>query len=86
VKKAPASKPGFLYCSSVVNVRVGSKADATLLNFDVRFTPNSGHSTVQSSCPFPQSGHREFYSVPRGRMAALSLSTTFRLTFATPRL
>ena len=24
-------------------VRIGSKADVTLLNFDVRFTPKSGH-------------------------------------------
>jgi hypothetical protein len=27
-----------------LNVRFGSKADMTLLNFDVRFTPESGHS------------------------------------------
>ena len=26
------------------DVRFGSKADVTLLNFDVRFTPESGHS------------------------------------------
>jgi hypothetical protein len=26
------------------NVRFGSKPDVTLLNFDVRFTPESGHS------------------------------------------
>jgi len=26
-----------------LNVRFGSKADVTLLNFDVRFTPESGH-------------------------------------------
>ena len=26
------------------NVADGSKADVTLLNFDVRFTPESGHS------------------------------------------
>jgi hypothetical protein len=25
------------------HVRFGSKADVTLLNFDVRFTPESGH-------------------------------------------
>ena len=25
------------------DVRFGSKADVTLLNFDVRFTPESGH-------------------------------------------
>ena len=29
---------------SVADVRFGSKADVTLLNFDVRFTPESGHS------------------------------------------
>jgi len=34
-----------------VDVRFGSKADVTLLNFDVRFTPESGHSSRQSECP-----------------------------------
>ena len=34
------------------HVRFGSKADVTLLNFDVRFTPESGHSLRQSECPF----------------------------------
>jgi hypothetical protein len=33
------------------HVRFGSKADMTLLNFDVRFTPNSGHPSAQSKCP-----------------------------------
>jgi hypothetical protein len=28
----------------------GSKADVTLLNFDVRFTPESGHSPTRSGC------------------------------------
>jgi hypothetical protein len=32
------------------NVRFGSKADVTLLNFDVRFTPKSGHSPTRSGC------------------------------------
>ena len=32
------------------SVRFGSKADATLLNFDVRFTPGSGHSPTRSGC------------------------------------
>jgi hypothetical protein len=27
----------------MTDVRFGSKADVTLLNFDVRFTPESGH-------------------------------------------
>jgi hypothetical protein len=30
--------------------RLGSKADVTLLNFDVRFTPESGHSPTRSGC------------------------------------
>ena len=30
-------------------VHFGSKADVTLLNFDVRFTPESGHSCVAVS-------------------------------------
>jgi hypothetical protein len=33
------------------HVRFGSKADMTLLNFDVRFTPESGHPSTQSKCP-----------------------------------
>ena len=28
----------------------GQKADVTLLNFDVRFTPESGHSPTRSRC------------------------------------
>src|SRR4029077_14594536 len=32
------------------DVRSGSKADVTLLNFDVRFTPESGHSPTRSRC------------------------------------
>jgi hypothetical protein len=33
------------------NVRFGSKADVTLSNFDVRFTPESGHHCVRLKCP-----------------------------------
>ena len=33
------------------DVRFGSKADVTLLNFDVCFTPKSRHSTALSRCP-----------------------------------
>jgi hypothetical protein len=29
------------------NVRFGSKADVTLLNLDVRFTPESGHGSAR---------------------------------------
>jgi hypothetical protein len=32
------------------DVRSGSKADVTLLNFDVRFAPESGHSPTRSGC------------------------------------
>jgi hypothetical protein len=32
------------------HVRLGSKADVTLLNFDVRFTPESGHPMRHSEC------------------------------------
>jgi hypothetical protein len=32
------------------HVRFGSKADVTLLNFDVRFTPESRHSPTRSGC------------------------------------
>jgi hypothetical protein len=33
------------------NDRYGSKPDVMLLNFDVPFTPESRHSSAQSSCP-----------------------------------
>jgi hypothetical protein len=33
------------------NVRFGSKADVTLLNFDVRFTPESRHRSARWQCP-----------------------------------
>jgi hypothetical protein len=33
------------------DVRFGSKADVTLLNFDVCFTPESGHSVAHEACP-----------------------------------
>ena len=33
------------------DVRFGSKADVTLLNFDVRFTPKSGHCRARLGCP-----------------------------------
>jgi hypothetical protein len=33
-----------------IHVCFGSKADVTLLNFDVRFTPESGHSPTRSGC------------------------------------
>jgi hypothetical protein len=36
--------------SNRADVRFGSKADVTLLNFDVRFTPESGHSLTRSGC------------------------------------
>jgi len=32
------------------DVRYGSKADVTPLNFDVRFIPESGHPSAQSKC------------------------------------
>ena len=35
----------------LAHVADGSKADVTLLNFDVRFTPESGHPSAQSKCP-----------------------------------
>jgi hypothetical protein len=43
----------FALCpwSQAANVRNGSKADVTLLNFDVRFAPNSGHWLSVSGCP-----------------------------------
>src|SRR6202030_3323773 len=40
----------FIGLSIGKNVRFGSKADVTLLNFDARFTPESGHSPTRSGC------------------------------------
>ncbi|MGA8699330.1 MAG: hypothetical protein WB689_36995, partial [Xanthobacteraceae bacterium] len=37
---------------SAANVADGSKADVTLLIFDVRFTPKSGHSSALSDVCF----------------------------------
>jgi hypothetical protein len=37
--------------SKTVNVRFGSKADVTLSNFDVRFTPESGHPRARGNGP-----------------------------------
>ena len=49
-------------CLPFCNVGFGSEADVTLLNFDVRFTPESGHSPTRSGCLlWVRSGHR-----PRG--------------------
>jgi hypothetical protein len=44
--------------TDAVDFRVGSKADVTFLNFDVRFTPESGHSIVVAGCPlWANNGH-----------------------------
>ena len=41
-----------------LHVRNGSEADVTLSNFDVRFTPESGHSPRRSGCLlWANSGH-----------------------------
>jgi hypothetical protein len=37
--------------SSDLNVRFGSKADISLCNRHVRFTPESGHSRLRLECP-----------------------------------
>jgi hypothetical protein len=41
---------GNLYNDPRRHVRFGSKADVTLLDFDVRFTPESGHCPAQLEC------------------------------------
>jgi hypothetical protein len=54
------------------HVRFGSKADVTLLNFDVRFAPESGHLPRRSGCRlWARSGRRRnqisgIDSSPRG--------------------
>ena len=40
-----------LTCNTRPVHTVGSKADVTPLNFDVRFTPESGHSVAHEACP-----------------------------------
>ena len=45
---ATPESSGERCCSDRLNPQ--SKADVTLLNFDVRFTPNSGHSPTRSGC------------------------------------
>src|SRR5205807_10338549 len=56
-------------------ISVVSKADVTLLNFDVRFTFESGHSAARSGCPLRAvSGHQATRSPRlrgRVRMAAV---------------
>jgi hypothetical protein len=44
------SPPYGLQQIRALDFRSGSKADVTLLNFNVRFTPESGHSPTQSGC------------------------------------
>ncbi len=42
------------------DIRFGSEADVTLLNYDVRFTPESGHSPTRSGCLlWAKSGHSQ---------------------------
>jgi len=41
----------FLLLSRVPRVRFGSLADITARSRHVRFTPDSGHSSVQVGCP-----------------------------------
>src|SRR6266550_1473491 len=41
---------GMIVARNHPNVRCGSQPDMTLLNFDVRFTPESGHSPTRSGC------------------------------------
>ena len=41
---------GCHWSEQLLNVSYGSKPDVTLLNFDVRFTPESGHSPTRSGC------------------------------------
>jgi hypothetical protein len=36
---------------AAIDVRLGSLADMTPLNSDVRFTPESGHSRLRLECP-----------------------------------
>jgi len=41
---------GFLVNGRVADVRFGSKADMTLSYYDVCFTPESGHRSVNLAC------------------------------------
>jgi hypothetical protein len=63
----------------------GSKADVTLLNFDVCFTPESGHCRARLGCPLcARTGHQEATAnalgggTPRRVRLLHSLSTASR--------
>jgi hypothetical protein len=48
-----------LHQALAADVRFGSKADVTLLNFDVRSTLESRHSSALSRCPFRANSGQE---------------------------
>ena len=55
---APRFSPVLHFDAAEWAPSTASKADMTLLNFDVHFTPNSGHPSAQSKCPlWARSGH-----------------------------
>src|SRR5262245_6290790 len=57
-----------LWC--VPDVRYGSLADITVSSRHVRFSPNSGHSSVHVGCPkVPEAGAR-VQVLPNGRRAS----------------
>ena len=58
-------------------IRFGSKADVTLLNFDVCFTPESGHPSTQSKCPLcAKSGHSALHKERRYSIASSAIEST----------
>ena len=49
-RSRPAATLIGVWSAEGPNVGFGSEADVTLSNFDVRFTPESGHSPTRSGC------------------------------------
>ena len=72
---------------SDAHVRFGSKADVTLLNFDVRFTPESGHPVAHLGCPlWANSGHCDIHSISASARCCMPKGTSRPSDFAVLRL
>ena len=67
---AGAPVPPTFLCPGLGYVRFGSLADISERITDVRFTPESGHSSVQLGCPkSAMSGHSALYVLDEGLLA-----------------
>ena len=84
---ARAEMPGGFHLANLVRIRLmlnvafGSKADVTLLNFDVRFTPESGRCRARSGCPLWANNcltHRNKQHIQKDRQPRRSLRNPIR--------